>query len=99
MESKGQIAQHRQPNYLGIFVSLVVLTAIEIGVTYTPLPRIPVLVPLAIAKAALVVLFYMHLRFDRRVFGVIFLIGVLMGISLILAMLSLFGPPLLDMPQ
>ena len=99
METKSRVAEQKQPNYLGIFVSLVVLTAIEIGVTYTPLPRIPVLVPLAIAKAALVVLFYMHLRFDRRVFSVIFLIGVLMGISLILAMIALFGPPLLDVPH
>jgi len=87
---------HKQPNYVGIFFALAALTLIEIGVTFTPLPRIPILLPLAIFKAALVVLFYMHLRFDRRVFSLIFLIGVLMGISLILAFIFLFGPPLLD---
>jgi cytochrome c oxidase subunit IV len=99
MAVSNPVEQHRQPNYLAIFVSLVVLTAIEIGVTYTPLPRIPVLVPLALAKAALVVLFYMHLRFDRRVFALIFVIGVLMGISLIMAFIALFAPPLLDLPR
>jgi cytochrome c oxidase subunit IV len=99
MQTQHPAEQHRQPNYLGIFVALVVLTAIEIGVTYTSLPRIPVLLPLAIAKAALVVLFYMHLRFDRRVFSVIFVIGILVGVSLILALLTLFAPPLLDVPQ
>jgi cytochrome c oxidase subunit 4 len=85
-----------KPNYVGIFLVLVVLTALEVGVTYLPVPRIPVLVPLAIAKAALVVMFYMHLRFDNRLFTVIFVIGVLMGVSLILSLLALFAPPLLD---
>ncbi len=91
-----EVVKHRQPNYLAIFIALVVLTALEVAVTYLPVPRIPVLVPLALAKAALVVLFYMHRRFDRIVFGLIFVIGVLMGISLILSMIFLFGPPLLD---
>lgn len=91
-----KVDTHRQPNYLGIFITLAVLTAIEVGVTYLPVPRIPVLVPLAIAKATLVVMFYMHLRFDRRVFTLIFIVGVLMGISLIISFIFLFAPPLLD---
>lgn len=96
METKQAVVEHKQPNYLGIFVVLVILTMIEIGVTFTSLPRIPILIPLAILKAGLVVLFYMHLRFDRGIFSLIFLIGVLMGISLILALILLFAPPLLD---
>lgn|SRR5512135_1127627 len=99
MESQNKVETHRQPNYVGVFGTLAILTAIEVGVTYLPVPRIPVLVPLAIAKAALVVLFYMHLKFDRRVFTVIFVIGILMGFSMILALIALFAPPLLDMPQ
>ncbi len=95
METK-QVIEHKQPNYVGIFAVLVVLTAIEIGVTFTSLPRIPILIPLAVLKAGLVVLFYMHLKFDRGIFGLIFVIGVLMGISLILAFILLFAPPLLD---
>ena len=96
MEAPQQNLERRQPNYLGIFVALVVLTAVEVAVTYTPLPRIPVLIPLAILKAALVVLFYMHLKFDRRVFSIIFVIGVLMGVSLIISFIFLFAPPLLE---
>ncbi len=94
-----KVETHSQPNYIGIFAALAVLTMIEVGVTYLPIPRIPVLVPLAIAKAALVVLFYMHLRFDRRVFSLIFVIGILMGVAMIISLILLFGPPLLDMPQ
>ncbi len=93
------VEKHPSPNYLAVFVALVALTAIEVGVTFTSLPRLVVLIPLAIAKATLVVLFYMHLRFDSRVFTLIFVIGVLMGFSLIVSFLLLFGPPLLDVPK
>ncbi len=88
--------ERAHPNYLGVFWVLAILTAVEIGVTYLPLPRIPVLVPLAIIKASLVALFYMHLKFDRRVFSAIFAMGLLMGIGLILSLIALFGPELLD---
>jgi cytochrome c oxidase subunit 4 len=85
-----------QPNYLGVFWVLAILTAVEVGVTYLPVPRIPVLVPLALLKAALVALFYMHLKFDRRVFSAIFGAGLLMGVGLILSLIALFGPQMLD---
>jgi cytochrome c oxidase subunit 4 len=88
--------ERAQPNYLGVFWVLAILTAIEVGVTYLPLPRIPILVPLALLKAALVALFYMHLKFDRRVFSAIFAAGLLMGIGLILSLIALFGPQMLD---
>lgn len=88
--------QHKQPNYLGVFWVLAALTALEVGVTYLPVPRIPVLVPLSIMKASLVALFYMHLKYDRPVFSLIFAMGLLMGIGLILALIALFAPPLLD---
>src|SRR5512138_1660656 len=94
--SNSQAVEHKNPNYVAIFIALAVLTSIEIGVTFTSLPRIPLLIPLAVIKATLVVLFYMHLRFDRRVFTLIFGIGVLMGISLIVSFIFLFAPPLTD---
>ncbi len=82
--------------YIGVFAALAVLTAIEIGVTYLPIPRVPVLVPLALAKAALVALFYMHLKYDRRVLAMLFLFGILMAVALITSLVLLFGPNLLD---
>ena len=89
-----QEPQHKtKPNYLGVFVVLAVLTALEIGVTYLPLPRIPILIPLALIKAALVVMFYMHLKFDKRVYTLIFGAGLLMGLGLILSLIVLFLVP------
>jgi cytochrome c oxidase subunit 4 len=78
-----------------VFIALAALTAIEVTVTYLPVPRIPVLIPIALIKASLVALFYMHLRFDKKVFSVVFVLGLLMGIGLILSFIALFAPPLL----
>jgi cytochrome c oxidase subunit 4 len=85
-----------QRTYIGVFGALAVLTVIEVVVTYLPVPRIPVLVPLALIKASLVALFYMHLKYDRRVFAAVFAMGLLMGLILLFSLITLFAPPLLD---
>jgi caa(3)-type oxidase subunit IV len=85
-----------RPNYVGVFGVLAVLTVIELLVTYLPVPRILVLIPLAILKASLVALYYMHLKIDRRVFSALFGMGILMGVGLIISLVILFGPQLLD---
>jgi cytochrome c oxidase subunit IV len=85
-----------RPNYVRVFVILALLTAVEVGVTYLPLPRVPILVPLALLKAGLVVLYYMHLKFDRRIFSTLFSFGLLIGLGLLLSLVALFAPPLLD---
>ena len=84
--------QHKQPNYLSVFIALALLTAAEIGITYLPVQRIFFLVPLALIKASLVVLYFMHLGSDQKAFKIVFVMGVLMGISLIIAMIFLFAP-------
>jgi len=90
--------ERKHPNYVGVFVALTVLTAAEVGVTYLPIPRVPVLIPLALLKAGLVALFYMHLKFDRRVFAAIFAMGLLVGVGLLLSMIALFNPAAMQMP-
>ena len=72
---------------------------LEVAVTYTPLPRLPVLLPLALLKAALVVLFYMHLVSDNRIFAALFMMGLLMGVILVVSLALLFGPPLFGLRQ
>ncbi len=98
MSTSQETLTNRHPNYIGVFWMLAALTAVEVAVTYLPVPRIPVLVPLAILKAALVALFYMHLKYDRRIFSAIFLMGLLMALILIFALIVIFAPPLLDAP-
>jgi cytochrome c oxidase subunit 4 len=55
--------------YLIVFVWLAVMTAIEVGIAAAALPeniRIILLIVLAVIKAALVVLYYMHLLHDSK---------------------------------
>ena len=94
MEEPHSTPPSRQRSYIAVFGLLALLTLIEIGVTYLPLPRVPILVPLAILKATLVALFYMHLKYDRKIFTVVFVMGLLMGIGLILSFIALFSPAL-----
>ena len=60
-------AKHAHPNYIAIFIFLGVLTAVELGIAFLPWPKtvlILLLVFLAIWKAVLVALYYMHLRYE-----------------------------------
>ncbi|HEX5634633.1 MAG TPA: cytochrome C oxidase subunit IV family protein, partial [Gemmatimonadales bacterium] len=55
------------PNYIGVFIGLGLLTAFELVVAFLPwsqMTRILILLALAVWKAALVGLYYMHLRFE-----------------------------------
>jgi cytochrome c oxidase subunit 4 len=60
--------RHAHPNYIGIFVGLAVLTALELTVAFLPWPKrtlILLLIGLAVWKAVMVALYFMHLRFER----------------------------------
>ena len=60
--------------YLAIWGALAILTAVEIGVTFLPIPRSVIVVSLllmAVVKAGLVALFFMHLKFDGRFLRVV----------------------------
>jgi cytochrome c oxidase subunit 4 len=65
--------KQRRP-YLQVFAALTVLTAIEVGVAALAIDKtvqIVVLLALAAAKATLVALFFMHLRYDHHILAII----------------------------
>ena len=65
--SPGARPSHAHPNYILIWVLLAVLTAVELSVAFLPWPKtiiILILLGMAFWKAALVGLYYMHLRFE-----------------------------------
>jgi cytochrome c oxidase subunit 4 len=62
-------AAHKHPNYMAIFWWLAILTVVELGVVFMPLTKITIAVllcALALAKAALVAAYFMHLRFEAK---------------------------------
>ena len=65
---------HKHPNYMAIFWYLAVLTVIEIAVIFLPFGKFTngvLLCALAVTKAALVAMYFMHLRFETRTLGMI----------------------------
>ena len=81
--------EHKHPNegvYFVVFLVLAVLTLTELMVTYIPIVKVPLLLALAITKAWLVVAFYMHLRYDNRLFSYAMLIPVIVGTILTLVL-------------
>src|SRR5256885_17090688 len=68
------MAEHKHPNYMAIFYYLAILTAIELAVIFMPIPKIYIAVLLcvfAVWKAALVAMYFMHLKPEARTLGLI----------------------------
>jgi cytochrome c oxidase subunit IV len=77
---------HAEPNYIGVFIWLAALTAVEVAVVYLPLTRLAmaaILVALAFTKAALVALYFMHLKFERRTMLLVAVTPVILCVFLI----------------
>jgi cytochrome c oxidase subunit IV len=82
-------ANAASPRYAWVFAALVLLTALEVGASYLPAAvRLPILLVFALAKALLVVLHFMHLRHDSRIYAGLLLIGLLL-VSLLILLVSL----------
>lgn len=69
---------HERKTYGAVLGALLVLTVITVYVASFDFGNLNVVVALAIAsaKASLVALFFMHLKYDKPINAVIFLIGV-----------------------
>ena len=81
---------HAHHNYIKIFIILSVLTAVEIGITFLGLPRtllVSLLVSLAVWKAALVALHFMHLKIEKRTLTIVAVIPFILCVFLSLMLL------------
>ncbi|MER3452516.1 MAG: cytochrome C oxidase subunit IV [Acidimicrobiia bacterium] len=87
--------------YIVVALVLGVLTALEVGLYYVRNLNhdalIGMLGVLAVAKFSLVVLYFMHLKFDSRIFRGLFVTGLVMAVVLYVVVLAAFhvwsGPP------
>jgi cytochrome c oxidase subunit IV len=60
---------HAEPNYIAIFIYLSALTGIELlvyAMSFPTVVKVGLLVALALAKAVLVAMYFMHLSFERK---------------------------------
>ncbi|MBI3982932.1 MAG: cytochrome C oxidase subunit IV family protein [Gemmatimonadetes bacterium] len=90
-------SQHAHPGtgtYLAVAAVLTIITLVEVGVFYVPAFKAvlaPVLITLSATKFALVVMFYMHLKSDSKLFTLIFSLPLLLALGVAIALLFLYG--------
>jgi cytochrome c oxidase subunit IV len=87
--------RHPSPReYIRIAVILAVITAAEVVVYYIEGVQeflVPILFLFSALKFALVVLWFMHLKFDSKTYARFFLMGLAGAITLFLVVLLTFG--------
>jgi cytochrome c oxidase subunit 4 len=88
---------HAHPSakeYVGIAVVLTVVTAIEVAVFYVPALRpflAAILLVLSALKFGIVAMWYMHLKFDSRLYSWVFVVPMVFAAAVILALIVLMA--------
>ena len=78
-EAHGEEHHPSALEYIQIGLILSVITAVEVALYYVDIDHnllVVMLIVLSIAKFALVVMWFMHLRFDNRLFSIFFVSGM-----------------------
>lgn len=92
-------AAHAHPTgatYIKVAIILTLITVVEVWAYYIPSlvasPLFnPALIIMSAAKFAIVVLFYMHLKYDHRLFKALFSGPLIIAGATIVALMFLFG--------
>jgi cytochrome c oxidase subunit 4 len=96
-EVPGQVEAHSHPSareYILIAVVLTILTAAEVVVYYIPSlgPILPLLLGvMGLAKFVFVVGWYMHLKFDPKIFTWVFVFGLALATAALSGLWALFN--------
>jgi cytochrome c oxidase subunit IV len=88
----GEHEPHKDSFYVQIAVILAVLTGLEVSISYIDIGPafLPLLLILMVIKFFMVVLFFMHLKFDSKWFSFFFYTGLFLAVGCYLAFLSTF---------
>jgi cytochrome c oxidase subunit 4 len=79
--------------YVRIAIILTIITAVEVIIYYMPSVRpilVPALIILSLAKFVAVVGYFMHLKYDSRIFRYMFVAGLVLSLAVYLAMIAMF---------
>jgi cytochrome c oxidase subunit 4 len=89
-----ELSHHPQPRqYVFIGIVLAIVTAIEVAIYYFDLPSgllVTALLIFAVIKFVLVGSWFMHLKFDSRIFRMLFVTGLITALLIFTVMLVLF---------
>ncbi|MGI9032292.1 MAG: cytochrome C oxidase subunit IV family protein [Acidimicrobiales bacterium] len=87
---------HAHPSegqYIGVALVLALITGTEVAVYYVSAVKdalVPILLVLSVVKFSMVVLWFMHLRFDSRIFRRLFVIGLALAVFVYTVVLTTF---------
>jgi len=90
MSSAAHSAAHSTAQYIKIFYILLALTIVEVAIVYLGLPKlllIGLLVIVAVWKAALVAMHFMHLKFEKTLLSIVAIVPFVLCVFLILMLL------------
>ena len=82
--------------YWKVAVVLALITVVEVWIYYVPAIHesrafVPMLLTMSAVKFITVVMFYMHLRYDHKLFRVLFTGPLLIAMTTIVGLIFLFG--------
>ena len=77
-------------HYVIVAFSLAIITGLEVSLTYIELGAVflPLLIVLMVIKFFTVVLFFMHLRFDNKLYSALFYMGL--GLAVFVYVVAMF---------
>lgn len=95
VEHEDELHDHPEPRkYVFIAVVLAIVTAVEVGLYYIDLPGgflVGFLLFFALVKFILVAQWFMHLKFDNRMFKMLFVTGLITAIVVFSVVLIIFS--------
>src|SRR5437764_7479639 len=96
VHAMGEVHEHPTwKQYKWVALILTLITVVEVWVYYTPLQNSPIFVPMLLimsaVKFAIVVLFYMHLKYDHKLFKALFTGPLVIAITTLMALMLVFG--------
>src|SRR5437868_2497087 len=82
--------------YWKVALILTLITVVEVWIYYVPAIKesrafVPMLLVMSAFKFATVVLFYMHLRYDHKLFRVLFTGPLIIAMTTLIGLMFLFG--------
>jgi cytochrome c oxidase subunit 4 len=96
LHAMGEVHEHPTwKEYKWVALILTAITVGEVWVYYTPFKQSPMFVPVLLAMSAIkfviVVAFYMHLKYDHKLFRALFIGPLLIAISTLTALVFLLA--------
>ena len=96
LHAMGEVHEHPSwKQYKWVALILTAITVVEVWVYYTPFRQsplfAPVLLTMSAAKFATVVAFYMHLKYDHKLFKALFTGPLMIAMATLISLLFLFG--------